>query len=218
MRIVYVSRCMLNQNLRFPGIAVEKGALTELIVSLIKEGIGIEPLPCLERLGWGGVRRKTFFKYFPIVSKYLGSIFLPIIKVFLRNWLRNYRKLCKKEAKKIILQILDYNESGYSILGVITMNDSPTCGFNKTINLLRVITKSKEKNIIFDAFKSPSLNLMKDLIPGLCEKGSGYFITELITQMKKSNLSISVIGFDVWNNLEEETENVVKKLNLHNYS
>ncbi|MBY8986354.1 MAG: hypothetical protein KGD65_14865 [Candidatus Lokiarchaeota archaeon] len=24
MRIIYVSRCILNQNLRFPGIAVEK--------------------------------------------------------------------------------------------------------------------------------------------------------------------------------------------------
>ena len=87
-RIIYLSQCLFNQNLRFPGIAIERGAITDLLIPIIQNGIGIEPLPCLERLGWGGVNRKAFFKYFPMISKNIGSLKFPIIKLFLRLWLR----------------------------------------------------------------------------------------------------------------------------------
>lgn len=213
-RIIYLSHCLINQNLRFPGIAVESGALTELLISLIKNGIGIEPLPCLERLGWGGVRRQTFYKFFPIISKNIGSRKFPIIKFFLRIWIWNFKKLCKKEAKKILHQIQDYHKSGYSILGIITTNDSPTCGFTKTINLLELISKYKELGIKDEVFENPTLEKMKNLIPSLCVNGSGFFMSELIKQIKKRKLDVNIIGFDIWNNLSEETERVLKKLDL----
>lgn len=212
-KIIYLSHCLINQNLRFPGIAVESGALTELLVPLIKKGIGIEPLPCLERLGWGGVRRQIFFKYFPMVSKNIDSIKYPIIRLFLKIWIRNFKKLCRKEAKKIVNQIQDYHESGHLILGIITTNDSPTCGFTKTINFLEVISKLKELGIK-DEFENPTLEIMKDLIPRLCENGSGFFMIELLKQMKKSRLDINIIGFNIWNNLVEESERVLKQLDL----
>ncbi|MFX1390624.1 MAG: hypothetical protein ACFE9Z_11210 [Promethearchaeota archaeon] len=99
-QIIYISQCLLNQNLRFPGIAVKPGAISELLLPLINNGIGIESLPCLERLGWGGVGRNTFYKYLPLVKMNLNSWKFPLIKIFLRIWLRKFRILCKKEAKK----------------------------------------------------------------------------------------------------------------------
>ncbi|MFX1418696.1 MAG: hypothetical protein ACFE9N_07235 [Promethearchaeota archaeon] len=213
-KIIYLSQCLLNQNLRFPGIAVESGALIELIVSLIKKGIGLEPIPCLERLGWGGVKRKTFYKYLPMISRNIGSIKFSIIKLFLRIWIRKFKKLCKKEAKKVVDQMQDYHESGYSIIGIITTNDSPTCGSTKTIDLLKIISNINISSII-DEFTNPTLERMKDLIPNLCENGTGLFTSELIKEIKKRKLYIKIVGFDIWNDLTEEIEKLLENLDLN---
>ena len=52
-KIVWVSHCILNQNTRFPGSAVSSGAIEELVKPLIEKGIGIEQLPCPEKMLWG---------------------------------------------------------------------------------------------------------------------------------------------------------------------
>ncbi|MFW9881480.1 MAG: hypothetical protein ACFFG0_51100 [Candidatus Thorarchaeota archaeon] len=210
-KIIYLSRCLLNQNLRFPGIGVESGAIRELTISLIKKGIGLEPLPCLERLGWGGVKRKTFYKYLPKISKQIGSFKFPIIKFFLRIWIRKFKKLCQKEARKVVGQIQNYHESGYSIIGIIMTNDSPTCGVTKTINLFGILSKFKDLRII-DELTNPTFERMKDFIPNLCEDGTGLFTSELINEIKKKKLNTKIIGFDIWNDLTEETERVLEKL------
>ncbi|MFW9999721.1 MAG: hypothetical protein ACFE9Q_10785 [Candidatus Hodarchaeota archaeon] len=214
-RIIYLSHCLVNQNLRFPGIAVESGAIQELIIPIIKNGIGIETLPCLERLGWGGIKRKAFFKYYPMISRNIGLLKFSIIKLFLRMWLRKFKNLCKKEAKKVVLQMQDYLNSGYSILGIITSNDSPTCGYTKTINFLRLVSKFKDLDIK-EEFQNPTLERMKNVIPNLCENGTGYFISEIAKLMKKRKLEINVIGFNIWNNLLKETQKILSKLNLNN--
>ncbi len=59
-KIIYLSRCLINQNLRFPGIAVSSGAITELISPIIENGIGIESLPCLERIAWDVLKEALF--------------------------------------------------------------------------------------------------------------------------------------------------------------
>ncbi len=213
-KILYLSQCLLNQNLRFPGIAVERGAITELVGSLIQHGIGIEPLPCLERLGWGGVKRKTFYKFLPIVSKNVGSKKFPIIRLLLRIWIRKYKKLCKNKAREIISQLQDYLDSGYSVLGMITTNDSPTCGFTKTMNLVELSSKFKELGIKDEFIENPKLENMKNLIPNLCENGSGYFTAELKKQINENKLDVKIVGFNIWNNPSEETKKVIKNLDI----
>jgi hypothetical protein len=110
--------------------------------------------------------------------------------------------------------MLDYHKSGYYILGIITTNDSPTCGFTKTINLLNLSSKYKELGLKNDFLENPTLELMKDLIPSLCENGTGLFTSELINQIKKRKLNIKIIGFDIWNESSEETEMILKKLDI----
>ncbi|MFW9828117.1 MAG: hypothetical protein ACFFEY_11020 [Candidatus Thorarchaeota archaeon] len=213
-KIVYMSQCILNQNLRFPGIAIESGVISKLLTPIVENGIGIESLPCLERLGWGGVQRQIFFKYLPKITDNLEKKSFPIIKLFLRIWLRNYKKLCRKEAKKLAIQIQDYYKSGYSILGIITTNDSPTCGITKTINLLDLSSKFKDLSLKKEIFENPRLEKMKNLIPNLCVNGVGLFTSELIKQFKKYKLDIKIIGLDIWKDITEETKKILDKLDL----
>jgi predicted secreted protein len=81
-RIVFVGNCILNQNARFPGIAIKEGAFTEFVDILLRNGVGIEQLPCLECLGWGGVSRKTYYKFQPMVLHFVDKKAFPIIKLF----------------------------------------------------------------------------------------------------------------------------------------
>ena len=211
-KIIYLSNCLLNQNLRFPGIAVESGAITDLLSILTENGIGIETLPCLERIGWGGVSRKTFYKFLPIVDRNIGKKKFFLIKIFIKIWIRHFKKLCRKEAKKIVKQIQNYIESGYSIKALITTNDSPTCGITKTINLINLISKYKDLGITMEDLENPEIEKMKNLIKNLLEDGSGLFMTKVIKQLKRRKINIKIIGFDIWNDFSEEIEKEIREI------
>ncbi|MFW9820466.1 MAG: hypothetical protein ACFFE5_12715, partial [Candidatus Thorarchaeota archaeon] len=118
------------------------------------------------------------------------------------------------EAKKIISQLQDYIDSGYSVLGIIITNDSPTCVITKTINLLELSSKYKELGLKDEFFENPTFEYMKNLIPNLCENGSGYFTSELKKQINKNKLDIKITGYDIWNNFSEETKKVLKNVKL----
>ena len=213
-QIVYVSRCILNQNLRFPGIAIKSGALNEILESFLINGLGIEPLPCLECLGWGGVARKSFFKFIPKFFKYSDSKVFLILKLFGAIWVWKYRRLCKKQAKFVMREMEDFITSGYLIKGIIAMNDSPTCALTKTIDLLNSAKKFKDMGLEVNDFLSPKFEKMKSIIPNICENGTGIFMSEIIRELKRRKLDIKLIEFNPWNDLKEETGKINKLLAL----
>ena len=45
---------------------------------------------------------------------------------------------------------------------------------------------------------------MKFIIPNLCDDGSGYFISEIISGIKQKDLTIKLIDFSPWNDIKEE--------------
>lgn len=202
--IIYLSRCILNQNLRFPGIAIKPGAINEIIELILKNNIGIEQLPCLECIGWGGVSRTSFFKYIPIFFKFSYSKLYPILKQFGKIWIWKYKRLCKKHAKELVDQMEDFINSNYLILGIIAMNDSPTCGLTKTIDLLNSPKKFKELGFELSDFINPKFETMKSIIPNICIDGMGLFMTELIKEMNYRKINVELIDFNPWNDLDSE--------------
>jgi predicted secreted protein len=213
-KIVYISSCILNQNLRFPGIAIKGGAVVEIIELLLKNKLGIEQLPCLERMGWGGVSRRKFLRLQPIAFKFVGSSLFLIINFFFKIWIFKFSRLCKKEAFKVVDQMEDYINSSYSILGIIAMNDSPTCGATRTIDLLKSASKYKNLGFKTEDLENPELEKMRIITPSLCEEGSGLFMIEVMKELSKRGINIKVIGFDPWYDLKKEAERIANILNL----
>ena len=156
--------------------------------------------------------RETFFKFLPIVDKNVGKKKFVLIKFFKKIWIRHFKKVCRKEAKKIVKHFQDYMDSGYSIEAIITTNDIPTCGITKTINLLNMISKYKDLGITMEELKNPEIEKMKFLIKNLLEDGSGLFMTEVVKQLKKRKLNVRIIGFDIWNESSEEIDNKIKEI------
>ncbi len=213
-KIVYVSGCILNQNLRFPGIAVCAGACTELVDLFLRSGIGIEPIPCLERLGWGGVSRRNYFAYQPLILRYAGTRVFGLIRPFISLWLYRYRLLCAREARRLVRQIADYINSGYQVIGIVAVNDSPTDGVTKTIDMSRAAERLLSMGVDRKLMESPRLEDMRTIIPRLCEQGTGIFTARLTRELERKKISVRIVGYDPWVSPTAESERIAAELNL----
>jgi len=114
-RIVFISHCILNQNAVVKPLARANGAYTDIIKELMKEGIGIHQLPCPE-FRYLGLQRKPMSK-----NEYDTA---------------EYRKLCTSISEDTLKILKEYLDNDYDIVGIIGINQSPTCSIRETMGIL----------------------------------------------------------------------------------
>lgn len=216
-RIVYASLCILNQNVRFPGIAVTEGACHELVEMLTRHNLGIEPLPCLERLGWGGVARKDYFRWQPLMLWAVNTPWAGLARLGTRLWIYRYSLVCRREARKVADQMQDYLDAGYAIAGLIAMNDSPTDGVTQTIDLLEAPQRLNSLGFSAEVLAAPDITIMRDLIRGLCRPGTGIFISQLKQELSKRHMAVPIVGFDPWTDPQAQTRLIEQELGLRTW-
>lgn len=113
-RVVFISHCILNQNTVVYPLARAKGAYKDIIEELMDNEIGIHQLPCPE-YRYLGLRRNPMSKEdydtydFRTINKNIAMVTLDIIKEYLSN--------------------------DYEILGIIGINESPTCSIKDKMGI-----------------------------------------------------------------------------------
>jgi predicted secreted protein len=132
-KIIIVSHCILNQNSVVHPLARAKGAYTAIVKRILDNEIGLIQLPCPELLHLGEDRPPTTREEYDTPE---------------------FRSLCKTLLHNPMMQIKEYQHHGYEILGILGINESPTC------SLL------KERGILMDEFKS-ALDDLKITLPVL---------------------------------------------------
>lgn len=155
-KIVLVSHCILNQNSISDGTADYKCSDYEVVNYLLRAGVGIIQMPCPE-LNCLGLDR--------------GNINGAESPVIVENS-RIRKSMNKKEAKEklnkiadnLIYQIEEYLKYGFTIVGVVGINRSPSCGVNTT----------SKKNLEVE--------------------GTGVFIAVLQKKMEKKKIYVPFIG------------------------
>lgn len=113
-RIIFVSHCIMNQYARAKGIKNKlngKVIVKPILDLIIKYNIGMIQLPCPE-IRYEGLTRKTCGQ-----DHYNNPIFI---------------KICREYAKTIKKLFLQYRDEGYSIIGFVGIEYSPTCGISLT--------------------------------------------------------------------------------------
>jgi len=213
-RIVFLSRCLLNQNLRFPGIATRAGAFEELVALFLRNDIGIEQLPCLETLGWGGVSRSKYFRFQSLVLRAADTWWEGPPRFLIRLWLFRFRRMCRKSARQVAHRIEDFQRTGCFPLGIVVMNDSPTCGVTRTIDLTEAARRLKRLGVGAADLENPDLETMRKILPRLITSGRGIFTDALIKETARRGLALKVVGFDPWADLGEEVERIANALHL----
>lgn len=155
-KIVLVSHCILNQNSISDGTADYPGTNENIVKLLIKSKVGIIQMPCPEVLCLGldrgdicGVGRE-----------------IVVENTRIRHNLEkeNSIEIINNLVNQIVFQIEEYIRNGFSILGIIGINRSPSCGINTT---------SKNNQEVY---------------------GEGVFIEILKKQLDKKDISVAMIG------------------------
>ena len=205
--IIYVNHCLLNQNTRGPGASFRDAASNELIYIILQNDINIEQLPCLECIGTGGVLRNSLDRFLPLISNSIENGWFQFIKPLIKIRLYQYKWLCKKTALNVVNDIKDFLNAGCEIAGIIGMNDSPTCGVTKSLDLMEVIRRI--------AIERNSSITLKNIIQDTLIDDQSYFMGSIIAEIRKRRMGIKVVGFEPWcDSQETETIRIAKELQL----
>jgi len=155
-KVVLVSHCILNQNVKIDRCAWYAGAMREVTQTLLDADIGFLQMPCPELLALGLDRQVDKGADTTVESEddrvsYLMNEGRP-------------KTLCQKLACDIVYQVREYQHNGFTILGVLGINGSPTCGVESGWA---------------DGFEKP---------------GQGVFIDALSDELKKYELKLPMRG------------------------
>ena len=108
-RVVLVSHCILNQNTVVLPLARAKGAYKDIVKEVMNADIGIHQLPCPE-YRYMGLKRESLTK-----EQYEDS---------------RFRNINKDIALDTVNIIKEYIDNEYEVIGIIGINESPTCSIS----------------------------------------------------------------------------------------
>lgn len=123
-KVVFISHCILNQNSISDGTADRTGSITEIVNLLMDNNIGIIQLPCPELICLGLDRGNPNGSKSPILNentRIRESLISP----------KNIENL-KKLARQVVMQLEEYQKFEFTIIGLIGIDRSPSCGVNTT--------------------------------------------------------------------------------------
>lgn len=169
-KIIIICHCLINSNSKVYNFGIVKEDFEQrkkdLINLFINNNIGIIQLPCPELTcygcnRWGHVKEQFDTPHF--------------------------RKTCKTLLENYVDQIEDYIKNDFSILGVIGINGSPSCGVDKTCSGKWYGELSSNENL---SNMLSSLTVVDE---------AGVFIEELISIFKTKNIKIPILGLDSMN-------------------
>lgn len=123
-KLVVLAHCLLNQNAKLDRCAHCSGAVTELVEVLLDNGIGMVQMDCPEMLHLG-LDRQTDRSEFP-------SVAAEDTRIARRMNEPAAQAIVARIAEDVVRQIADYRDHGFSVIGILGINGSPSCGVETT--------------------------------------------------------------------------------------
>lgn len=136
-KVVFISHCILNQNTVVNPLARAKGAYRDIIQEIMNNGIGIHQLPCPE------------YRHLGLNRKPMNKLEYDTVE---------FRTLCKDISKDTINMMKEYLENGYEIVGLIGINNSPTCSIRATKGILmeELLSLAEKEKIYLNTIDVPT--------------------------------------------------------------
>lgn len=190
-KVIFVSHCILNENVRYLGGAFRKNGINEIIDELQKQGIGIVQMKCPEQSAWGGVLKRYVLFAYGLKNSMPTAYALrkPFISIFIWHTKRRYSKL----AKEVASEIDDYIDSGFEVIGILGIDGSPSCGVNRALDF----EKSFEYIASVDVEKLERNKMNAYLFKSCLSSGNGFFIEALKKELQNRNIKIRFYGHDL---------------------
>jgi predicted secreted protein len=130
-RVVFLSHCLLNQNVRYPGGAASPAAARELVDGYLERGIAIHQMPCPERHAWGGAAKRRMLVAFGAGRTWRA----PLVRALLPAFVLHTRRVYARLARAVVRDVVDYRRAGIEVVEVVGVSCSPSCGVHTTLDL-----------------------------------------------------------------------------------
>ena len=188
-RVVFLSHCLLNENVRYLGGASRPGAVHELVASIDAAGVGIVQMPCPEEHAWGGVLKPWLLRAYGARRQW----WFPPRGAFMRVGLAWTRHVYRRLARQIVHQIRDYQRGGMEVVAVVGVGGSPSCGVLWTLDLRAAgdaLSALDVSGVTPEAFN-------RDVIRAGVVPGRGLFMEELAARLSRSRVAVTLIEHDL---------------------
>lgn len=188
-RVVFVSHCLLNQNVRYLGGATRPGMTREVVARLLDARTGVVQLPCPEQCTWGGVCKRYTVPAYGAGRTPLRRLRRPFARLFLAYTRLAYRRL----ARRVAGQIADYVRSGYTVESVVGIGGSPSCGVRTTLDLPAVLDDIAGR----DPARLDRGEFNRQVIAGHAVPGEGLFISALRRELRRRHIDVTFDEHDL---------------------
>ena len=198
-RVVFLAHCILNENTRYLGGACRHSCVTEILDQCCEHHIGIIQMPCPEQLAWGGVLKRLLLMAYGVKGAYLycaRNILIPFILLYTNL-------IYHRVAKQTTRQILDYLASGFTVIGIVGIDGSPTCGINKTLDF-----KKAFEVLAYIRIDSVTTRVANRVVLECLKGGNGLFIRSLQKQLNKRKIELPLYAHDLVSEIEGKSSNV----------
>ncbi len=200
-RVVFLSHCLLNENVRYPGGAGRPAGVQELVDSYLSDGVGVCQLPCPEQDAWGGVRKRLTLPAYGsggTTRAPLVRLLLPLFTVYTR-W--RYRRLARRVAR----DVRSYLHAGMEVVAVVGIGGSPSCGVRTTLDLagaVDVLTRCRVAQLDREFVNTRAIR------PHVAA-GAGWFMQALGRRLRHQRVSIPFEEYDLLAELGLHRESAV---------
>ena len=188
-RVVFVSHCLLNQNVRYLGGATRPGPTDDVVAGLLQAGMGLVQMPCPEEHAWGGVCKRYTIPAYGADRTALRWVRRPVTWLFLVYTRLSYRRL----ARRVAAQIADYIRSGYTVESVVGVGASPSCGVHTTLDLPAVLDDIAGREPV----QLNRREFNQQVIAGHARPGQGMFIAALRRRLASQRIDIAFDEHDL---------------------
>lgn len=204
-QVVFLAHCILNENTRYLGGACRGSCIREIVEQCLNYNWGIVQMPCPEQHAWGGVTKRLLLTFYGAKDQLIyrfRNLFLPL---FVRYTSLIYRRL----ARVVADQVNDYLRSGFTVIGIVGIDGSPSCGVSKTLSL-------QESFDLTASIKVDSLTVdtMNAIIRQCLMDGQGLFTTILQKELKKRQLDVPYVAHDLIGEIDGKVSSVVSLLSV----
>ncbi|MBK6466429.1 MAG: hypothetical protein WAT25_04315 [Paracoccaceae bacterium] len=186
-RVVLVSHCLLNQNVRYLGGAKCAGVVAAAVDPFIRDGIGLLQMPCPEQVAWGGVLKRYILRFYGserTLTYRMRRVLFPVFRLYTR-W--RYRSI----ARRVVDQIADYTRSGYEIVGIVGVGDSPSCGVTHTLDLERALPVIA--GIDLDTIDPPTFT--ERAVQACMVEGKGLYVAALQRELTRRKMNVAFLEY-----------------------
>lgn len=203
-QVAFVSHCLLNENTRYLGGAFRAGAVGELIDELVEHGIGICQMPCPEQHAWGGVLKRRLLLAYGARGTPLYALRTPLLRLFVLYTRLVYARLARDVAR----QIADYDRAGFTVVALVGVGASPSCGVHTTLDIRHA----------FDAMaRLPTATLdrrsvNREVVLASRRAGAGIFIRSLQRRLRRRGLDVPLLEHDLVAEMHGERQRLLDRL------